>query len=223
MCGRPGKRAPDSVVIGTANAAASDTTPRMPAHATTNTWAGMRGVVSLAAAFAVPMTTLSGAAFPGRPQIVFLTFVVVIGTLLLHGLTLPWVIRIFGVQSHDEQRDAVKFAAAQDRAARAAAERLDQLLSDERQRGQADVHESAAKILEHWNERRRNAGWERLGRNDTEIGESPTSAFKRLRLEMLAAERKTFIEERDAGRIDDEVLRGALRGLDLEEATLRRD
>lgn len=56
-------------------------------------WAGMRGVVSLAAAFAVPMTTLSSAPFPGRPNIVFLTFVVVIGTLLLHGLPLPWLIR----------------------------------------------------------------------------------------------------------------------------------
>jgi monovalent cation/hydrogen antiporter len=186
-------------------------------------WAGMRGVVSLAAAFAVPMTTLSGAAFPGRPQIVFLTFVVVIGTLLLHGLTLPWVIRILGVQSDDAHRDAVTLAAAQDRAARAAADRLDQLLSDDRQHGEAHVQESAAKILEHWNERRRNAAWERLGRSNKEIGESPTSAFKRMRLEMLAAERKTFIEERDAGRIDDEVLRGALRGLDLEEATLRRD
>jgi len=186
-------------------------------------WAGMRGVVSLAAAFAVPMTTLSGARFPGRPHIVFLTFVVVVGTLLLQGLTLPWVIRIFGVQSHDAHRDAVAFAGAQDRAARAAADRLDQLLADERQRGEADVPENAAKILEHWNERRRNAAWERLGRSDKEIGESPASAFKRLRLEMLAAERKTFIEERDAGRIDDEVLRGALRGLDLEEATLRRN
>src|SRR6202008_3979377 len=92
-----------------------------PAQVFIVAWAGMRGVVSLAGAFAVPMTTLSGAQFPGRPHIVFLTFVVVIGTLLLQGLTLPWVIRIFGVQSHDAQRDAVKFAAAQDRAARAAA------------------------------------------------------------------------------------------------------
>ncbi|OHV04132.1 cation:proton antiporter, partial [Mycobacterium talmoniae] len=56
-------------------------------------WAGMRGVVSLAAAFGVPVTTLAGAPFPGRPQLVFLTFVVVVGTLLLHGLTLPWLIR----------------------------------------------------------------------------------------------------------------------------------
>jgi monovalent cation/hydrogen antiporter len=50
-----------------------------------------------------------------------------------------------------------------------------------------------------------------------------TTAFKRLRLEMLAAEREAFIAERDSGHIDDEVLRSVLRGLDLEEATLNRD
>jgi len=59
-----------------------------PAQVFVVAWAGMRGVVALAAAFGVPMTTLSGAPFPGRPQLVFLTFVVVIGTLLLHGLDL---------------------------------------------------------------------------------------------------------------------------------------
>jgi CPA1 family monovalent cation:H+ antiporter len=61
-----------------------------------------------------------------------------------------------------------------------------------------------------------------LGRDAEEIGESPASAFRRLRLEMLAAERATFIAERDSGKIDDEVLREVLRGLDLEEATLNR-
>ena len=85
-----------------------------------------------------------------------------------------------------------------------------------------DVHERAAEVLRGWNTRRRNAAWERLGRSDEDIGESPASAFRRLRLEMLDAERKTFIAERDAGRIDDEVLRSALQGLDLEEATLNR-
>ena len=186
-------------------------------------WAGMRGVVSLAAAFAVPMTTLAGAPFPGRAHIVFLTFVVVVGTLLLHGLTLPWVIRAFGVQGSDAQRDALALAGAQDKAARLAERRLDELLEQQRQQGPVDIQDHAAKVLQHWNERRRNAAWEQLGRSDEEIGESPASAFRRLRLEMLAAERKTFIDERDAGRIDDEVLRTALRGLDLEEATLRRD
>ncbi|MGW4096266.1 Na+/H+ antiporter [Mycobacterium sp. NPDC004974] len=184
-------------------------------------WAGMRGVVSLAAAFAVPATTLSGDPFPGRPQLVFLTFVVVVGTLLLHGLTLPWFIRVLGVQGNEEHADAIATAAAQDRAARAAADRLDELLSE--QTPGSDVPERAGEILRAWNTRRRNAAWERLGRGEDDIGESPASAFRRLRLEMLAAERQTFIAERDAGHIDDEVLRTVLRGLDLEEATLNRD
>ncbi|CQD10394.1 Na+/H+ antiporter [Mycolicibacterium conceptionense] len=184
-------------------------------------WAGMRGVVSLAAAFGVPATTLAGDPFPGRPQLVFLTFVVVVGTLLLHGLTLPWFIRVLGAQGDEAHSDAIATAAAQDKAARAAAERLDELLAE--QSATTDVPQRAADVLRAWNTRRRNAAWERLGRGDDDIGESPTSAFRRLRLEMLAAERDTFIAERDAGHIDDEVLRTVLHGLDLEEATLNRD
>ena len=190
-----------------------------PAQVFVVAWAGMRGVVSLAAAFGVPLTTISGAPFPGRPQLVFLTFVVVIGTLLLHGLTLPWLIRRLGVQGDEARTDALAAAAAQDKAARAAAERLDELLAEEQV---SDVHERAADVLRGWNTRRRNSAWERLGRDAEEIGESPAAAFRRLRLEMLAAERAAFIAERDNGRIDDEVLREVLRGLDLEEATLNR-
>lgn len=182
-------------------------------------WAGMRGVVSLAAAFAVPATTLSGAPFPGRPHIVFLAFVVVIGTLLVHGLTLPWLIRRLGVQGDEARTDAIAIAAAQEKAARAAADRLEELLADP---ASAEVHERAAEVLRAWNTHRRNSAWERLGRDEEEIGASPTSAFRRLRLEMLAAEREAFIAERDNGHIDDEVLRSVLHGLDLEEATLNR-
>jgi CPA1 family monovalent cation:H+ antiporter len=184
-------------------------------------WAGMRGVVSLAAAFAVPASTLSGDPFPGRPQLVFLTFVVVIGTLLLHGLTLPWIIKVLDVQGDDVQKDALDQAAAQTKAAQAAADRLDELMA--LQPPDSDVGERAATVLRHWNDRRRNSAWEQLGRSDDEIGEGPAAAFKRLRLEMLKAERDTFIAERDAGRIDDEVFRAVLHGLDLEEATLDRD
>ena len=76
-------------------------------------WAGMRGVVSLAAAFGVPLTTMSGAPFPGRPYVVFLTFVVVVGTLLLHGLTLPWLIRRLNIGNDDEARsDALAIVVA---------------------------------------------------------------------------------------------------------------
>ena len=186
-------------------------------------WAGMRGVVSLAAAFGVPLTTLSGGPFPGRPHLLFLTFAVVLGTLLLQGLTLPWLIDRLGVRGNEAHTDAVAMAAAQQRAARAAADRLEEVLAEQRAAGAfSDVHQRAAELLRDWNTRRSNSAWEQLGRNDDEIGEGPGSAFRRLRLEMLEAERQTFIDERDSGRIDDEVLRTAMRGLDLEEATLNR-
>lgn len=192
-----------------------------PAEVFVVAWAGMRGVVSLAAAFAVPVTTISGDAFPGRPQLVFLTFVVVVGTLLLHGLTLPWLIRTLDVQGDDTHRDALEAAAAQTKAARAAAERLDELLAEQRP---GALPEYTPKVLRAWNERRSQAAWEELGRSDEEIGqESPAATFRRLRLEMLSAERQEFIAQRDAGAINDEVLRGLLHGLDLEEAALNRD
>jgi CPA1 family monovalent cation:H+ antiporter len=152
---------------------------------------------------------------------VFLTFVVVIGTLLLHGLTLPWFIRVLDVPRVDTARDALEAAAAQTRATEAAAQRLDELLAEERPG--VVIHEHTPKILRAWNERRSQAAWEELGRSDDELGESPATTFRRLRLAMLAAERESFIAQRDEGAIDDEVLRALLHGLDLEEAALNRD
>ena len=124
------------------------------------------------------------------------------------------------MQSDDDQQDTLQQAAAQTKAATAAVARLDEILADQRPGSRAH---DAADVLRGWNERRQRAAWERLGRGADEIGESPTAAFKRLRLEMLASERETFIAERDAGNISDEVLRSALYGLDLEEASLNRN
>ncbi len=182
-------------------------------------WAGMRGVVSLAAAFAIPLTVSAGPEFPARAEILFLTFVVVIGTLLLNGLTLPWVIAHLGVQDDAEvHADAVAEAAAQHDAATAAIARLDELVESG-----PPVSEQAAEVLHRLTQHRNNTAWERLGRDESEVGESPSSAFRRLRREMLASEREVFLDHRDDGRIDDEVLRRVLRGLDQEEALLDRD
>ena len=187
-------------------------------------WAGMRGVVSLAAAFGIPLTLASGEDFPARPEILFLTFVVVVGTLLLHGLTLPWLIHRLGVQGDEAQSDAVAEAVAQHDAAEAAKARLDELLTDDGpETERAQVTDRTAKMLRGWAERRSTSAWERLGRSDEELGESPARTFRRLRREMLIAERKVFVAHRDAGRIDDEVLRRVMHELDLEEAMLDRD
>ncbi|HEX5145016.1 MAG TPA: Na+/H+ antiporter [Mycobacterium sp.] len=187
-------------------------------------WAGMRGVVSLAAAFGVPLTTLSGAPFPGRPYVVFLTFVVVVGTLLLHGMTLPWLIRRLDLADRDNQADALAIVGARTKAADAADAKLDEILATKRDSDiPIDVYERAAGLLRRANERRRNGAWEeQLGRGADELGASPSAAFRKLRLAMLAAERRAMIDERDAGRIDDEVLRSLLHDLDLEEAALNR-
>jgi CPA1 family monovalent cation:H+ antiporter len=172
-------------------------------------WAGMRGVVSLAAASALPLDV------PGRSEILFCTFVVVVGTLLLQGTTLPWVIRKIGFRGDEAQGDALAEAQVQHHAARAAVERLDALIEEG-----DDTPDHIVDRLRTMAEHRGNAAWERLGRQELE---SPAAAYRRLRRTMLDAERQVFVEARDAGQIDDEVLDRVVRELDLEEAALSRE
>lgn len=177
-------------------------------------WAGMRGVVSLAAASALPLD------FPGRERVVFLAFFVTVSTLLLQGLTLPWVIRWLDVRRPDARYDAIAEAQAQHTAAQAALDRLDELTAGDATPEHID---RVASRLRSWTEQRSLGAWERLGRPAEEAGEAPTAAFRRLRREMLAAEREAFVRSRAEGHISDEVLRRVLRELDLEEALLTRD
>jgi CPA1 family monovalent cation:H+ antiporter len=176
-------------------------------------WAGMRGVVSLAAAFGLE------ADFPERDLILFLTFVVVIGTLLIQGLTLPALIRRLGVVGAEEQQDLVREAGAQHAAANAALERLDRELA-----GATAVPDDVVARLREKAEIRQLGAWERLGGRGAEGSmEPPTVSFRRLRRAMIDAEREVFIDLRDRGQIDDEVLQRVQRELDLEESILMRD
>ena len=179
-------------------------------------WAGMRGVVSIAAAVALPLTVDSGAAFPQRDLVVYLAFVVVVGTLVVQGFTLPWVIRRLHAAGTDETADLLAEAEAQQTAAAAAIDRLDALLAQE-----PEVDEDVVERLRTRTQGRAFTAWERLGGTDSP--EAPTAAYRRLRRQMLATERDTFVRLRDAGRLDDEVLRRVHRELDLEEAMLARE
>jgi Na+/H+ antiporter len=177
-------------------------------------WAGMRGVVSLAAAFAIPLETNDGAAFPDRDLLLFLTFTTVLGTLLVQGLTFPALIRRLGIGDEQErQADLVALAGAQQAAGRSAVERLAEVSEG----ADEDIVERLRAMAEH----RQLRAWERLGGGTGPEGEEvPTETYRRLRLEMLAAERATFIRLRNERRIDDEVLQRALKDLDLEEVML---
>jgi monovalent cation/hydrogen antiporter len=186
-------------------------------HLAVVSWAGMRGVVSLAAAAGIPLTTMAGDPFPGRDEIVYLTFVVTVGTLLLHGLTLPTVIRRLGVQASEESADALAEAQAQTDAGAAATARLDALDDGD------PLHAQTVTELRHRIEARTNAAWERLGGPTAGGGETPSAVYRRLRRAMLEAERAVFVRYRDERRIDDEVFRRVQHELDLEEVTLLRE
>ncbi|MFD6288879.1 Na+/H+ antiporter [Streptomyces sp. NPDC060205] len=182
-------------------------------------WAGMRGVVSLAIAFSIPLTAEGGEDFPGRNMILFLTFTTVIGTLVVQGLSLPPLIRMLKLPGRDQQAETLAEANAQAQASRAAERRLEELLSDERNTLPTPLADRLRTVLE----RRRNAVWERLGQVNAVTGETADDTYRRLSREMIGAERAVFVKLRDGRFIDDEMLRTLLRRLDLEEAAAFRE
>jgi len=182
-------------------------------------WAGMRGVVSLAIAFSIPLTAEGGEDFPGRNLILFLTFTTVIGTLVVQGLTLPPLVRLLKLPERDRQAETLAEANAQAQASRTAERRLDELLDDERNALPPPLADRLRSVLE----RRRNAVWERLGTVNPVTGETADDTYRRLSREMIGAEREMFVRLRDGRYIDDEMLRTLLRRLDLEEAAAFRE
>ncbi|MFF2521564.1 Na+/H+ antiporter [Streptomyces liangshanensis] len=182
-------------------------------------WAGMRGVVSLAIAFSIPLTMHDDRPFPGRNLVLFLTFTTVIGTLVVQGLTLPPLIRLLRIPGRDVRAETLAEAQAQSEASRAAEQRLDELLADRRNALPQPLAARLRAVLE----RRRNAVWERLGTVNEVTGESADDTYRRLSGEILEAERAVFVELRDRRSIDDEMMRTLLRRLDLEEASAYRE
>ncbi|GAA3180776.1 MULTISPECIES: Na+/H+ antiporter [Streptomyces] len=182
-------------------------------------WAGMRGVVSLAIAFSIPATVHDGGPFPARNLVLFLTFTTVIATLVVQGLTLPPLIRALKLPGRDARAETLAEAQAQNEASRAAEERLDALLADERNALPGPLEDRLRTVME----RRRNSVWERLGAVNETTGESADETYRRLAGEMIDAERRVFVRLRDTRRIDDEMLRTLLRRLDLEQAAAYRE
>lgn len=178
-------------------------------------WAGMRGVVSLAVAFSIPLTRHDGTRFPYRDLLLFLTFCGVIGTLVVQGFSLPWVVRVLRLPRPDARRVTLMEAQAQSEASTAAGIRLDELLAEPGNALPSPLVDRLRAVLEQ----RRNSVWERLGGVNVETGQSADTTYRRLSREMIAAEREVFVGLRDRRRIDDEMLRTLLNRLDLEEAS----
>ena len=174
-------------------------------------WAGMRGAVSLAAALALPLQTDADGAFPGRDLILFLTFSVILVTLVGQGLTLPLVIRVLGLEEDGlEEREDAK---ARIRAAEAAIARLDELEQEEW------VREETAERMRGLYTFRADRFRARFGDDEDGI-ELRSQDFQRLRRELLEAERAAVLELRRSGAIGNDVWLRVARDLDLEDERL---
>jgi len=171
---------------------------------------GVRGVVSLAAALAIPLATGVGAPFPGRDLIIFITFGVIIITLVGQGLLLPSVVQWLGLardSAKERKREHADELAARSEALKLAQSRLDQWAAD------GTIAPEALAILRARHDYR--AG--RLPKN-TEDGRDVAAIAADLRMELIAAEREYIYRLLQEGRITDEGRRRIERELDLEEA-----
>ncbi len=188
-------------------------------------WAGMRGVVTLAAAAAIPRT-VGGEPFPDRASLQLVAYAVAIGTLLVQGLTLPWVIRRLGVHGDaDETRELAQEAALRLETAHAA----QQVIEAKQSQWAATMGPAAAALatrgLSATVARRGEAAATMLDpdRTDGEPSEGATrrsKAVHALRREVVAAQRAVLVARRDDGDLDEVVMRRVLRELDLEDESL---
>lgn len=173
--------------------------------AAVTSWAGMRGVVTLAAVFTIPT---DAAAYE---LLVLLALVVTAGTLLLQGFTLPAVAKALDVRAEDPREAALQRATVLERTIDAGDARLDQLVTPE-------TPEAVVGALKAAGTRRRHAAWERLG--SAPDVESPSDTYRRLRQEMIGAERTKLLKIRDAGLVSSEVLDEVMSDTDLEESLI---
>jgi monovalent cation/hydrogen antiporter len=175
-------------------------------------WTGMRGAVSLAAALAIPQAIDSGAPFPQRDLIIFLTYAVIAATLILQGLTLPMAIKLLGVE--DDGSIAQRESKARLLAARAAIERIDELRAEEWVR-----EETADRVRAMYDFRIRRFS-ARFDDEDDGAIDARSYQYQRLVRELLEAQRAEIIRLRNQGKINDDIMHRIERDLDLEDTRL---
>jgi NhaP-type Na+/H+ or K+/H+ antiporter len=171
----------------------------------------MRGIVTLAAALALPVSTNTGAPFPFRAEIILLSFAFILVTLVLQGLTLAPLIRRLGIGEGTEGEQEERHA--RERAAAAALSRLNELGREEWPKI-PHLHQ----LRLHYERRR--ARFIPSAEIDEECRKETSEALLRLREEALTAERLALIQLRDEGTIGDEVLHRLEQELDIEAIRL---
>jgi CPA1 family monovalent cation:H+ antiporter len=176
---------------------------------------GVRGIVSLAAALAIPLTVADGSPFPQRDWILVLAFIVVLVTLVGQGLTLPWVVRALGLENagiREQEAQRIEEVLAREEAIDAAAHRLDALAAD------PDVPaDIIARLRAHQRFRREQVNMRNCGTDEQRKRIAQGDDFE---LQLIAAERDLINGKYRGGSLKDETRRRLEHELDLREAQL---
>ena len=174
-------------------------------------WTGMRGIVTLAAALALPVTTAAGTPFPFRAEIILISFAVILATLVLQGLSLAPIIRALHLE--EDRGFEREEMLAREQAASAALRRLDGLAGEDGVRV-----EHVERLRVHYSRQlQRFAG---SGPVDADCSFEAGEQFRQLRHDTLTAERLALIQLRNDGTISDEVLHRLEHELDVEALRL---
>jgi CPA1 family monovalent cation:H+ antiporter len=175
-------------------------------------WSGMRGVASVALVLAIPLETDAGAPFPSRDEIIFIAFGVIMATLVLQGLTLPWLVRRLGVKADtDREKEFAKALAI--RAAKAAKRRLRELEGDEELPEELSeqmlrrAYDIGVRISPELAEDERREAYREGARRVKRV--------RRIQQEMLSAARHEVLAARSEPGADPEVVDRVLRHLDV--------
>jgi monovalent cation/hydrogen antiporter len=178
-------------------------------------WSGLRGAVSLATALALPLETDAGDALPGRDLIVFVTFAVVLVTVVGQGLTLPILIRRLGVAADGREEEHEELVARLV-ASKAALTELE-AMADEGWAGD----ETLDRARQYYDQRKRRFA-ARAGKIEDDGYEDQSQVRERVLRRLWQAERRAIVGLRNEGDISNEVMHRLGRELDLEESYLEQ-
>ncbi len=176
-------------------------------------WAGMRGADSLVIALALPLETAAGHPFPDRSAIIYLTFVIILVTLVAQGLTLSPMIRWLRLGGQGAKVIEEEETIARLRATQAGLARLEALIKSAKD---PNIREAAHELRQrHVHKLHRYESRQRHTRHERD--EAVNDAYRKARGEEIAAERRELVGLRDEGVIGDDVMRRVQRDLDLEQ------
>ena len=180
-------------------------------------WAGMRGVVSMAAALALPLTLSDNTPFPNRNLIIFLTFCVIVSTLVFLGVTLPWFVKKLKLPKYSIEAEEYE---VRNHVATETITHIEENLSL--------IHDTLLNNIKSKYEVKYN----RLQKTDlpanyfgngNTLGGNVFNEYTQLQIDMIAVERKTLDKMHREGKASEEILRKIEKELDLEETRLKME